>query len=176
MSTMPTIGRRNQIHGDGDHVKDSIPAAVKISVPITIGITPSRSARTPQANFPNAPPAKRRVRLNPTSVIGIPFRKRRNGRKVSKAVRTEISMTPMVNRAEKLFRSRIQPLGSGESLTSGSGNRGEFLFSPAKLQRMAPAANPPMERVAIACLQPQRLIIKVKRNGRHTFPMSPEKL
>ncbi len=40
--------------------------------------------------------------------------------KVEGALRTEISMTPIVNRAEKLFRSRIpQPFSCNPSFSSG---------------------------------------------------------
>jgi len=60
------MGRVNHVSEEGDQIKERIPAEVRISVTITIGITPSHSARTPQTNFPTAPPAKRRVSAKPT--------------------------------------------------------------------------------------------------------------
>ncbi len=86
-------------------------------------------------------------------------------------------MIPTVRRDEKLFKSRIpQSLFFALNLSWDEDKREPPPFSLATIQRTAPAASPKIERMKTACLQPQRLIIKASKNGKQTFPISPEKL
>jgi hypothetical protein len=59
-------GRMIQMTEGEKNIKERIPTAVKTSVPTTMGMIPSRSAKTPQTNFPTAPPAKIRVKAKLT--------------------------------------------------------------------------------------------------------------
>jgi hypothetical protein len=76
-----------------------MPTPVAVSVMITVRITPSRSARTPQANLPTAPPAKISISAKPTARTDDPLAMRRKGRKVSSPVRVEESITWMSDSA-----------------------------------------------------------------------------
>ena len=124
-----------------------MPRAVRASVPITMGMIPSHSARTPQANFPTAPPTKRSVRANPTCPKGISLARRRKGRKVNRALRTEISRIPIASKNLKPLWLRIpqRPFCS-PSIFTGCGADKALLALLVIHQRKPPTATPPGKR------------------------------
>jgi len=98
---------------------------VAISVTITVRITPRRSASTPQANLPAAPPAKTSISATPTARTVDPLAMSRKGRKVRKPVRVEESITWMRDRAWKPRRSRM-PQSEPETRSAVSNETGTW--------------------------------------------------
>ena len=78
-----------------------MPSAVTASVSHTVATTPMRAPMKAQTSLPAAPPANTSVSARPTVGRLAPLAVSTNGRKVRKAMRVALSITPIESSSGK---------------------------------------------------------------------------
>jgi hypothetical protein len=128
--------------------------------------------------LPAAPPAKTSVRATPISEIPAPFDRNRNGRNVRKPIRVALSITPIVSRRGKPFRSsvllRLRPSARSGRLGAPTALADDTVRSHS---RIAPAPNSPM--IPITDADERQDITAIRQamiEGIAILPRSPAKL
>ena len=120
-----------------------MPSAVAPSVSTTVRITPTRSAMTPQANLPTAPPANTSASAVPTPATVRPLAISAKGRKVSRPVRVALSIMPTAESAWKPRASLMPQPRWARAASRAASSAAAPVPSRTRIARIATAAASP---------------------------------
>ena len=151
-----------------------MPSAVTASVSHTVATAPMRAPMKAQTSLPAAPPANTNVSAKPTVGRLAPLAVSTNGRKVRKAMRVALSITPTESSSGKPNWVRREPAFAPPSVLRGAASSAAKRGISTKITTAASTPRPPNS--TSASRQGSTTNSSEAEAGSVILPMSPAKL